>query len=71
MSSIPERLPSEPADAITHHVATLCNNYHTISTEDARQEIEAIRKQGNSIIYLLGHMINSADNETGKEDGHE
>ena len=61
----------EPADAITHHVATLCNNYHTISTEDARQEIEAIRKQGNSIIYLLGHMINSADNETGKENGHE
>lgn len=57
----------EPANALNNHVATLCNNYHTISPEDASHEIEAIRQQGNTIIDLLSNMIHSADNETGKE----
>jgi methyl-accepting chemotaxis protein/sigma-B regulation protein RsbU (phosphoserine phosphatase) len=61
----------DPAEALTTHVATLCDNYHTISPEDAAQEITNIRQQGNTIVDLLDDMIHSADNETGKEDAHE
>lgn len=61
----------DPAEALTTHVATLCDNYHTISPEDAAQEITNIRQQGNTIVDLLDDMIHSADNETGKEDVHE
>ena len=61
----------EPADTLNNHVATLCNNYHTISLDDVRHEIEAIRQQGKTIVDLLGNMIHSANNETEQEDAHE
>ena len=61
----------EPAEALDKHVATICQNYHTISTEDATREIESIRQNGNAIIELLDNMIHTADNETGKEDAHD
>jgi methyl-accepting chemotaxis protein/sigma-B regulation protein RsbU (phosphoserine phosphatase) len=61
----------EPAEAIDNHVATICQNYHTISAEDATREIESIRQNGNTIIELLDNMIHTADSETGKEDAHE
>jgi methyl-accepting chemotaxis protein/sigma-B regulation protein RsbU (phosphoserine phosphatase) len=57
----------EPSETLNNHVATLCSNYHTISSEDATHEIETIRQQGNTIIDLLDDMIHSANNETGKE----
>ena len=60
-----------PADTLNNHVATLCNNYHTISQEDAAHEIEVIHKQGKTIIELLSQMIHSANKETGKEDADE
>lgn len=60
-----------PADTLCNHVATLCNNYHSISHEDAMQEVEGIHKQGKTIIELLSQMIHSASNETGKEDANE
>ena len=61
----------EPADTLMNHVNTLCNNYHTISLEEANEEISAIHQKGETIIELLGHMIDSAEQETGKEDVHE
>ena len=61
----------EPAEALDKHVATICQNYHTISTEDATREIESVRQNGNAIIELLDNMIHTADNETGKEDAHD
>ena len=61
----------EPADTLMNHVNTLCNNYHTISLEEANEEISAIHQKGKTIIELLGHMIDSAEQETGKEDAHE
>jgi methyl-accepting chemotaxis protein/sigma-B regulation protein RsbU (phosphoserine phosphatase) len=61
----------EPSETLNSHVATLCSNYYTISPDDASHEIEIIRKQGNTIIDLVDDMIQSADNETGKEDAHE
>ena len=61
----------EPADTLMNHVNTLCNNYHTISLEEANEEISAIHQEGKTIVELLGHMIDSAEQETGKEDAHE
>lgn len=61
----------EPADTLMNHVNTLCNNYHTISLEEANEEISAIHQKGKTIIELLGHMIDSAEQETGKEDAHD
>jgi hypothetical protein len=60
-----------PTETLLHYVNTLCNNYYTISPEEAAQETEIIRQQGHTIVDLVGHMINSADNETGKEDAHD
>lgn len=60
-----------PADALNNNVSTICQNYHTISAEDATREIESIRQNGNTIVELLDNMIHTADNETGKEDAHE
>ena len=61
----------EPANVLGNNVSTICQNYHTISIEDATREIESIRQNGNTIIELLDNMIHTADSETGKEDAHE
>jgi methyl-accepting chemotaxis protein/sigma-B regulation protein RsbU (phosphoserine phosphatase) len=61
----------EPAESLKNHVATLCDNYQTISPEEASQEVKVIHQQGKTIVELLRHMIDSADQETGKEDAHE
>lgn len=60
----------QPTDAIDKDVAELCNNYQTISNEDAEQKIAQIHQNSETVIALIDDMIQTADDETGKEDSH-
>lgn len=60
-----------PADTIDESVAKLCNNYQSLSKEEIDHLVETIEKQSDTIVDLLGKMLNVANNEAGKEDAHE
>jgi methyl-accepting chemotaxis protein/sigma-B regulation protein RsbU (phosphoserine phosphatase) len=70
----------EPSDLIERSVTKLCNNYHTISPDEADYEVSVIKKQCAIVVDLLDHMIEALKNETDepekmmkerKEDNHE
>ena len=71
---------TEPSDLIERSVTKLCNNYHTISPDEADYEVSVIKKQCAIVVDLLDHMIEALKNETEepenvlkerKEDNHE
>lgn len=69
---------SEPSETIENSVTRLCNNYHTISPEEADREVAAIKQQSKAILDLIDQMAGVERVETAvsrrtnrKEDGHE
>ena len=60
-----------PSDAISKSVANICNHYHDISQEQANQEVQTIQREGKTILNLLSNLLDTAENETGKEVAHE
>ena len=60
-----------PSDAINHSVDNLCNNYQTLSLQEADHEVEVIQQQSKVIIELVNTLIHTAENDTGKEAAHE
>lgn len=57
----------EPAAVISQSVATLCDTQQPISRQEACQVVEAIQQQSKVITDLLGQMLDTAENDTGKE----
>lgn len=60
-----------PTEALDKSVTTLCNNYQTISEEDAQREVKNIKQQSETVMKLLDHMIEAAQIEPGKEGSNE
>ena len=60
-----------PGDLIDKSVTNICNNYQTISLEEMEKEMNTIKKQSSTILNLLGHIIQTIQIESGKEDSHE
>lgn len=60
-----------PADTIDESVITLCNNYNELSRQEIDQLVETIEKQSDTIVDLLGKMLQVADSETRKGAAHE
>ena len=60
-----------PGDLIDKSVTKICNNYQDISVEEMEQEMSTIKKQSSTILNLLGHILETIQIETGKEDSHE
>lgn len=61
----------EPSDAMIRSVINFCDNYHSISQQEADREIANIQEQTQIIIDLLSQMIREAETDTGKEESHE
>ena len=61
----------EPSKVIGESVATLCDNYQDISLQEANSEVATIKKQSETILTLLNQMLNTSDEEEGKEVSHE
>ena len=59
------------AKAIGTSVKTLCENYQTISLQEANHEIDTIKQKSETILYVLNQMFNASGHEAGKEDDHE
>ena len=55
-----------PAESVMNSVTKLCDNYQTITPQEADQEIDNIKQQGEIILALLSHKF-----EAGKEASHE
>ena len=60
-----------PSDTIVKSVTTLCDQYNDISLEKADTELDIIRQQSLSITNLLNDLVQTSENDTGKEGGHE
>ena len=60
-----------PGDLIDKSVTKICNNYPNISLEEIEQEMNTIKKQSSTILNLLGHIIQTIQIESGKEERHE
>ena len=60
-----------PGDLIDKSVTKICNNYQDISVEEMEQEMSTIKKQSSTILNLLGHILETIQIESGKEDSHE
>ncbi len=62
---------TKPAESINNSVNTLCDNFETISLQEANKEIDNIKQQSETILELLSHKFNISPNEGRKEDIHE
>ena len=60
-----------PADKIDKNVTSLCNDYQTISIENADQKVTTIQQQTQAILNLVDSLMYTADNAIRKEDSHE
>ncbi len=69
-----------PSDLIERSVVKLCNNYDTISPQEADFEVTVIKEQSEKILDLLDHMVEALKIEAeeaekavkeGKEASHE
>lgn len=58
---------SQPTDTIDRTVTSLCNNYHNITPQEIKQQVDMINQQSKSIVDLLNHMNKFSDSGTGKE----
>ena len=61
----------KPAETIMANVANLCDNYQDISLQEANDEVNTIKEQRDTILALLNQMLDSSEQEEGKEDSHE
>ena len=57
-----------PATTIANDVSTLCDNYESISQEEADRIVTEIQAQGKSITILLKNLLSSSDENKGKEE---
>ena len=48
---------TEPADLIERSVMKLCNNYDTLSPQEADFELGVIKEQSEKVLDLLDHMV--------------
>ena len=60
-----------PAETIEKSVINLCNGYPKISQDNADSEVNIIQQQSASMLDLLDNLIQTAENETGKEEAYE
>ena len=60
-----------PSQAIKESVETICTHYHDISQQQVDHETDIIQQEGDKIIDLLNHLLQSAEKENGKEVTHE
>ena len=61
----------EPAETLDKSVTTLCNDYYDMTSEEADHEAGIIEQQSNVIVDLIDEMLQTAQDETGKEGTHE
>jgi HAMP domain-containing protein len=54
-----------PSEAIVKSVKNLCDNYQTISLEEANNEVNDIKHQSETIIAMLNKNLNDSGNEEG------
>lgn len=60
-----------PTTAIEQSANRLCDNYHDVSLKEADREVTVIQQQSQAIIDLVNTLIQTAENETGKEGADE
>jgi len=60
-----------PGDLIDKSITKLCNNYPNMSEKEMEEEMGIIKKQSNTILQLLGQIIQTIQIESGKEDSDE
>lgn len=60
-----------PGDQIDQSITKLCNNYSTMSEKEIEKEMEIVKKQSNTILQLLGQIIQTIQIESGKEGSDE
>ena len=58
-------------DKIDKSITKLCNNYSTMSEKEIEKEMEIVKKQSNTILQLLGQIIQTIQIESGKEGSDE
>ena len=64
----------EPSDILDASVTTLCNDYHSVSLQEANREVDTIEQESQHIITIVNSMIHEAEKEImarGKEAAHE
>ena len=61
----------EPAEAIDKSVRTLGNGFYTMTLAETEQEVDVLVKQSETIVGVLDQMLQTAQNEKGKEEAHE
>ncbi|MBQ3629646.1 MAG: HAMP domain-containing protein, partial [Prevotella sp.] len=54
---------TEPSDLIERSVMKLCNNYYTLTPQEADYEVEVIKTQSETILDLLDHMVEALNIE--------
>lgn len=54
---------TEPSDLIERSVMKLCNNYYTLTPQEADYEVEVIKTQSEIILDLLDHMVEALNIE--------
>lgn len=60
-----------PVESIDGSVSALCNNYHDISQQDARQYADNIQRNSQKMVELLDFMAHFTLADTGKEAAHD
>ena len=60
-----------PGDKIDQSITKLCNDYSTMSEKEIEKEMEIVKKQSNTILQLLGQIIQTIQIESGKEGSDE
>lgn len=58
-----------PSEAIKKSVTNLCDNFQDISLQEARQEVDTIKHQNETILALVNEILNTS--KTRKEESHE
>ena len=61
----------EPAELLDKSVTKLCRDYSEMTLDEATREVEVIEEESKTIVELTDQMLLTAQNETGKEGGHE
>jgi len=56
-----------PAQDISRYAQTLCKNYHELSPMEINQVVDSINKKSDTIIEMVNNMLNTADNEAGRQ----
>lgn len=60
-----------PSEDIGHCIKTLSGSFHEFSPEEVHLVLDTLDKKSNTIVELINNMLNTADNEAGKEAHYE